>query len=137
MIFQKNLHEDILKTLGDFSKLSYSEMLNYPQRLDECSTPQFSREIYLNLQEYIHHNEMRFVETLERSPGLKKTLEDLLWLQRAVLNTPNSLDGVIHTPKSSTSGPTMSLCKLLAEAEECAWIIIEGLEDHELNALGG
>lgn len=119
------MHDDILKTLGDFSKLSYSEMLNYPQRLDECSTPKFSREVYLNLQKYIYHNEGGFSKTLQRVPGLKKTLEDLLWLQRAVLNPPKSLDEVNHTSQSSTSGPTMSLCKLLDEAEECAWIIMD------------
>ncbi|OKP14953.1 hypothetical protein PENSUB_4443 [Penicillium subrubescens] len=111
-------------------------MLDYPQRLDECSTPKFSRKVYLILHKYIDHNEGGFSETLQRTPGLKKTLEDLLWLQRAVLNTPNPLDGVNHTPQSSTSGPTMSLCKLLAEAEECAWIIIDELPHYELNALG-
>ena len=136
MTSQKTLHQNTLKTLRDFSKLSYSEISHYPQRLDEDFTPKFSRQVYLNLREYIHHNEIDFLEALQRAPSLKKTLEELLWLQRAVLNTPSSLDEVNYAPEPSTSGPTMSLCKLLAEVEECAWIIIHGLEDYELNALG-
>jgi hypothetical protein len=92
--------------------------------------PQISRGVYVCLWKYLHYIEKNgFLEALQRAPGLGTALQDLMWLQSAVLNTPTSPE---DAPKPSTPGPTMSLRSLLAEMEECAWIVMGHLE--ELNA---
>jgi hypothetical protein len=103
--------------------------MNYPQHLDEEHSPASWRHACSNLREYIGCNEDGFLDAVQRNPGLKITLEDLLWLQRAVLNTPCSSDEVDYTLKKTMARPTMSLCDLLAEIEECAWFVLSRLEE--------
>lgn len=132
---QVTLYECTFQSLKRFCRVSGPEVeWNYPQHLDDKYTLQGSRDACSRLRDYLRWNESSFNSALRENPALEKTLDDFLWLQRALLHpqSPYLSEEATDMRRPSKCTPSMSLLNLTAEIEECAWFFLQLFDQTEM-----